>query len=343
MQGCSIAVLGATGAVGKVFLSLLEERNFPARSIRLFASSRSAGQRLRVLGQECIVEEPTPEALKGVDIVFISASGEVSRRWAPVAVQAGALVIDDSSVFRMDPQVPLVIPEVNADDLTHHRGIVSIPNCSTTALVMAVYPLHRVNPIQRIIVDTYQSVSGTGRSAMEELREQSRALLDGGEYPARVYPHRIAFNLLPHIDAFLDNGYTKEEWKMVEETRKIMHAPELRISATCVRVPVFLCHSEAVHLELTYPMSPEEAREVLASFPGVAVLDEPKAGRYPMPLIGEGKDPVYVGRIRRDASHPRGLAMWVVSDNLRKGAALNAIQIAETVLQRNLLPTAGRR
>lgn len=343
MQACNVAVVGATGAVGRVFLSLLEERRFPVRSIRLFASARSAGQRLRVLGQECVVEELTPQAFEDVDIAFISASGAVSRTWAPIAARAGALVIDDSSVFRMDPQVPLVIPEVNADDLPHHRGIVSIPNCSTTALVMAIYPIHRVNPIQRIIVDTYQSVSGTGRAAMEELREQTRALLNGGEHPPRVYPQRIAFNLLPHIDTFLDNGYTKEEWKMVEETRKIMHAPDMRISATCVRVPVFLCHSEAVHLELTYPMSPEEAREVLAAFPGVQVLDEPQQGRYPTPLVGEGKDPVYVGRIRRDASHPRGLAMWVVSDNLRKGAALNAMQIAETVLQRNLLPTAGRR
>jgi aspartate-semialdehyde dehydrogenase len=343
MDGYRVGVIGATGAVGKVFLSLLEERRFPVRSLRLFASPRSAGQRIRVLGQEYLVEEVTPEALGGLDILFISASGEVSRLWAPIAARAGVLVIDDSSAFRMDPTVPLVVPEVNGEDLASHRGIIAIPNCSTTALVMAVYPLHRVNPVRRIIVDTYQSVSGTGRAAMEELREQSRALLDGRPYAPKVYPHPIAFNLFPHIDAFLDNGYTREEWKMVEETRKILHAPDLPVSATCVRVPVFICHSEAVHLELTHPMSPEEAREVLAAFPGVEVLDEPRAGRYPMPLWGEGKDAVYVGRIRRDASHPRGLAMWVVSDNLRKGAALNAIQIAEMALQRNLFPTAGRR
>ncbi|MBI4337257.1 MAG: aspartate-semialdehyde dehydrogenase [Chloroflexi bacterium] len=343
MRSCSIAVLGATGAVGQVFLRIIEERKFPAKSIKLFASKRSVGKRITVLGQECVVEEPTPEALRGADIAFISVSGEISRQWAPIAVKAGALVIDDSSTFRMDPNVPLVVPEVNADDLRHHQGITAIPNCTTTPLVMALYPIHKVNPIRRIVVDTYQAVSGTGRAAMDELREQSKAQLDGKAYPPRVYPHPIAFNVLPHVDTFLDNGYTKEEWKIVQETRKIMHAPDIAISATTVRVPVFTCHSEAVHVELAHPMSPEEAREVMAAFPGVEVVDDPRQSRYPLALDVAGKDPVYVGRVRRDVSVPNGLAMWLVSDNLRKGAALNAIQIAEEVLKQDLLLTPERR
>lgn len=337
MRSVRIAVVGATGAVGQVFLSLLEERRFPAVEVRLFASPRSAGRRLRVLGEEVEVREVGPDAFRGVDLVFISADASVSRALAPAAVDQGAVVIDDSSAFRMEPEVPLVVPEVNADDLEGHRGIIAIPNCSTTALVMALYPIHRVNRLRRVIVDTYQSVSGTGRQAMEELREQTRAALEGQERPPRVYPHPIAFNLIPHIDAFREDGYTKEEWKMAAETRKILHEPGLRVSATCVRVPVFVSHSEAVHLELERPMAPEEAREVLAAFPGVRVLDEPGRSVYPTPIQGAGRDEVFVGRIRRDASHPNGLAFWLVSDNLRKGAALNALQIAEELLKRDLL------
>ncbi len=337
MRSCSIAVVGATGAVGQVFLRLLEERRFPASSLRLYASHRSAGRRLTVNGDELVVEEATPDCFKGVDIAFISATGEVSRTLAPHAVKAGALVIDDSSVWRMEPEVPLVVPEINPGDLAHHRGITAIPNCSTTQMVMALYPLHRVNPLRRIIVDSYQSVSGTGAAAMRELRHQAGQVLRGEETTPHAYPHQIAFNVLPHIDAFLEDGYTREEWKMREETRKILHAPELAVSATCVRVPVEISHSEAVHVELTRPMSPEEARELLSAFPGVRVVDNPQADEYPMPLDATGKDEVLVGRIRRDSSHPNGLALWVVGDNLRKGAALNAIQIAEEVLRRDLL------
>ncbi|MBI4328291.1 MAG: aspartate-semialdehyde dehydrogenase [Chloroflexi bacterium] len=343
MRPVNVTVVGATGAVGEVFLSILEQRRFPVKMLRLLASQRSAGKRLKVFGRAHAVEEATESSFQGADIVFISASAEVSRRFAPVAVQAGALVIDDSSAFRMRPDVPLVVPEINAADLEGHRGIVAIPNCSTTQMVMALYPLHRADPIRRVIVDTYQSVSGTGRAAMEELREGSRAALNGQEYAPRVYPHPIAFNVLPQIEGFLDNGYTKEEWKMLEETRKIMHAPDILVSATCVRVPVYLSHSEAVHAEFTHPLSPEEARRLLAAFPGVRVLDAPQAGEYPMPVQGAGTDDVFVGRIRQDASSPNGLAMWIVADNLRKGAALNAIQIAEEALSRALLPTVGRR
>ena len=340
MRKANVVLVGATGTVGQVFLRLLEERRFPIERLRLCASSRSIGKRISVNGDELEVEETRQEIFRDADLVFISASGDVSRQFAPLAVEAGALVIDDSSAFRMDPQVPLVVPEVNADDLAGHRGLTAIPNCSTTPLVMTLYPLHQINPVKRIIVDTYQSVSGTGGAAMAELREQSRAQLQGDEVPApQVYPHRIAFNVLPHIEPFLDNGYTKEEWKMVEETRKIMHASDLAISATCVRVPVYISHSEAVHVEFQRPMSPQEARELLTASPGVSVVDEPVANRYPLPIEAEGKDDVFVGRIRQDASNPNGLAMWVVSDNLRKGAALNAIQIAEEVLRRNLLLT----
>ena len=343
MQECRIAVVGATGAVGRVFLKILEERTFPASYIRLCASKRSHGKTLTVNGQELTVEETTPDSFRDIDIAFISASGDVSRQFAPIAVEAGALVIDDSSAFRMDPDVPLVVPEINADDLEHHKGVTAIPNCSTTQMVMALYPLHKVNPIRRIIVDTYQSVSGTGAAAMEELRVQTGQVLQGQDTQAQAYPHQIAFNLLPHIEPFMEDGYTREEWKMAVETRKIMHAPDIAISATCVRVPVYISHSEAVHIELTEPMSPEEAREILSQFPGVKVVDDPPSNIYPMPWDGADKDEVFVGRIRRDASNPRGLAMWVVSDNLRKGAALNAIQIAEEVLNREMLGAPARR
>jgi aspartate-semialdehyde dehydrogenase len=337
VDACRVAVIGATGAVGRVFLSILEERRFPASSIRLCATKRSWGKRLKVNGEELVVEEATPRLLSEVDIAFISASGAASRELAPIAVQQGALVIDDSSAFRMEPDVPLVVPEVNADDLEGHRGIVAIPNCSTTPLVMALKPLMAVNPVRRIIADTYQSVTGTGSAAKEELRTQSAEVLEGREAAPSVYPHQIAFNVLPHIEAFLDNGYTREEMKMLHETRKILHAPELMVSATCVRVPVMVGHSEAVHIEFERPISPAEVREILSGFPGIKVLDEPQSNVYPMPIDAAGRDEVFVGRIRQDISHPNGIAMWLVSDNLRKGAALNALQIAEEVLKRDLL------
>jgi len=334
MKGLHVAVVGATGLVGQEFIKVLEQRNFPMSSIRLLASDRSAGRKLFVDHEEVEVKETTSQSFDHVDIALFSAGTEISNHFSPIAARAGVVVIDNSAAFRMDPEVPLVVPEVNAEDIKEHKGIIANPNCSTIQMVVALYPLHRVNPIKRVIVDTYQAVSGTGAAAMEELSEQARLVLEGRSVVPHVYPHQIAFNLLPEIDLFMDNGYTKEEWKMVEETRKIMHAEEMAISATCVRVPVFIGHSEAIHIEFSEPMSPETARRILAEAPGVKVLDEPNISLYPQPWSVAGSDDVFVGRIRRDASHSCGLAMWVVADNLRKGAALNAIQIAEAMIGR---------
>jgi len=334
MKGFHVAIVGATGLVGQEFIKVLGQRDFPMRSIRLLASDRSAGRKLRVNSEEVEVEETAAQSFDGVDIALFSAGAEVSKYFSPIAARAGAVVIDNSAAFRMDPEVPLVVPEVNAQDIEWHKGIIANPNCSTIQMVVALYPLHKVNPIKRIIVDTYQSVSGTGSAAMEALSEQSRMVLEGRSVVPHVYPHQIAFNILPEIDLFLDNGYTKEEWKMVEETKKIMHADDIAISATCVRVPVFIGHSEAIHVEFSEPMSPETARRILSEAPGVKVLDDPNISLYPMPWSAAGSDDVFVGRIRRDASNDRGLAMWVVADNLRKGAALNAVQIAEAMVER---------
>ncbi len=341
MREVNIAVVGATGAVGRELLKILEERRFPIGRIRLLASRRSAGTRLRVNGSEVEVEETRHKAFQGMDFVFISVSAPLSQELAPKVVEAGALVIDKSSAFRMLPDVPLVVPEINGRDVEEHQGIIANPNCSTTQMVMAIYPLHRVNPIVRIIVDTYQAVSGAGGAAIKELREQSEHILREQPTSAHNLPHQIAFNLFPHIEGFLPSGYTKEEQKMRDETQKIMHAPTIAISATCVRVPVYISHSEAIHVEFERPMSPEEARDILASSPGVKILDDPENSDYPMPWNVAGTDDVFVGRIRKDESHPNGLAMWVVADNLRKGAALNALQIAEEVLKRDCLQPAG--
>src|SRR4030043_296974 len=334
MKLYKVAIVGATGMVGQEFIKVLEQRKFPAASIQLYASDRSAGRKLFVGHQEIEVKETAADSFQHVDIALFSAGAEISRHFSPIAAKAGTLVIDNSAAFRMETKVPLVVPEVNAEDIKWHRGIIANPNCSTIQLVVALYPLHKVNPIKRIVVSTYQSVSGTGLAAMEELTTQAKLILEGQDVVSHVYPHQIAFNLLPEIDVFLDNGYTKEEWKMVEETRKIMHADDMAISATCVRVPVFIAHSEAVNIEFTDPMSPEEARQILAKAPGVKVLDDPSVSLYPQPWLAAGSDDVYVGRIRADASYSRGLAMWVVSDNLRKGAALNAAQIAEEAARR---------
>ena len=343
MNGCRIAVIGATGAVGRVFLRILEERSFPIETLRLCASERSVGKSLTVNGRQHIVEPVTEQLLGEIDVAFISANSDVSRAVAPVVARQGAIAIDDSSAFRMDPAVPLVVPEVNADDLRDHRGIVAIPNCTTTPLVMALKPLHDLNPVTRLVVATYQSVTGTGAPALEELMAQSRQVLDGRLAEARQYPHQIAFNALPEVESFTDNGYSTEEMKIVDETRKIMHAPEIQISATCVRIPVAVSHSAAVHVEFAHPIEPGAVREILSGFPGVTVVDDPHSSVYPMPIDAEGHDAVFVGRIRRDISHPNGIAMWIVADNLRKGAGLNAIQIAEEVLSRELLPAPGRR
>jgi len=334
---CKIALIGATGAVGQVFLRILEERNFPASDIRLCASERSFGKKIKVRGEKLIVEEATPQLLSEVDFVFISASGSVSRQMAPLAVDQGAIVIDKSSAFRMDPTVPLVVPEINPGDLHDHHGIIASPNCTTTPMVMALKPLNEANPAKRIVAASYQSVTGTGASAGEELLAQSRDVLDGKNASMDVYPHQIAFNVLPHVEEFLENGYTTEEMKMQNETRKILHAPDLKVSTTCVRVPVMVSHAEAINVEFTDPISPGEVREILSTMPGVRVVDDPQANVYPMPVQSEGEDDVFVGRIRKDISLDNGIAMWLTCDNLRKGAALNAIQIAEEMLARNLL------
>lgn len=340
MAKVSIAVVGATGAVGREFLRILEDQRLPVSEIRLLASHRSAGSRMKVLGQDLVVEETNPDSFNGVDIAFISVSSSLSGEFAPIAVGAGALVIDDSSYFRMQPDVPLVVPEVNGEDVEWHQGIISIPNCSTTPAVMVGHPLQAISPIVRIVADTYQAVSGAGSAAVTELREQTKSLLGGGHPKPRVLPQQIGFNVIPHIDNFLPNGYTTEEQKKMQEIPKILHAPDISVSATCVRVPVYISHSAAMHIEFGSPVSPDEARDALRQMPGVKVLDDPQEHLYPMPWDVAGTDDVYVGRIRKDVSHPNGLAMWVVSDNLRKGAALNAIQIAEEVLKRGCLKPA---
>jgi len=334
MRKYRVAIVGATGLVGQEFIKVLEQRNFPMDSIHLLASDRSAGKKLFVSHREIVVKETAPESFKEIDIALFSAGAETSRYFSPMAAQSGAVVIDNSSAFRIDPKVPLVIPEVNPEDIKWHKGIIANPNCSTIQMVVALYPLHRVNPIKRIIAATYQAVSGTGSAAVEELTEQTKQVLEGQTTVPHVYPHQIAFNLLPEIDVFLDNDYTKEEWKMVEETRKIMH-DDIAISATCVRVPVFIGHSEALHIEFSQPMSPDKARRILAEAPGVKVLDDPAVSLYPQPWSAAGTDEVFVGRIHRDASHPCGLVMWVVADNMRKGAALNAVQVAEEMIKRD--------
>ncbi len=334
MNGYRVAIVGATGLVGQEFVKVLEQRSFPVDSIRLLASDRSAGKKLFVAHREIAVEETVPSSFEGIDIALFSAGAEISRYFSPIAAQAGAVVIDNSAAFRMEADVPLVVPEVNPEDIEWHKGIIANPNCSTIQMVVALYPLHKVNPIKRIIVDTYQAVSGTGSAAVDELTTQARQVIDGQNTIPHVYSHQIAFNVLPEIDVFLDDGYTKEERKMMEETRKIMHAGDIAVSATCVRVPVLMGHSEAIHVEFSQSMSPDEARHILAQAPGVKVLDDPAISLYPQPWPVAGTDDVLVGRIRYDTSHPYGLAMWVVADNLRKGAALNAVQIAEEMIKR---------
>jgi aspartate-semialdehyde dehydrogenase len=345
-SGYAIGVVGATGQVGREFLRILEEGdrpNLPIRSLRLFASQRSAGTRITVRGAEYPVElaEPDPRLFEGLDFVVTAIGDDHAKIFAPAIARAGALDVDKSNAWRMDSQVPLVVPEVNPADARDHHGIIAGPNCSTTQMVVALWPLHQVNPIQRIIVDTYQAVSGTGWRAVDELRAQQEALVAGSDVPRDIYPHQIALNVIPEIGGYKGDGLYSEEVKMIQETRKIFHAPDMAVSATCVRVPVNIGHSEAIHVELERPMSAEEAHELLGSAPGVVVVDEPTRSGYPMPLGCAGRDEVFVGRIRRDPSHPRGLALWVVGDNLRKGAALNAIQVFELVARNGWL--AGAR
>ncbi len=329
--------------VGQEFIKTLLQRAFPMESVRLLASDRSAGRKLAVGEQQIEVEETQAGSFEGVDIALFSAGADQSRYFSPLAARAGAVVIDNSSAWRMDEDVPLVVPEVNAEDIQWHRGIIANPNCSTIQMVVALYPLHKVNPIKRIVVDTYQAVSGTGIAAVEELRQQIRQIMEDQSTAPHVYPHQIAFNVLPEIDVFLDDGYTKEERKMLDETRKIMHAEDIQVSATCVRVPVLVGHSEAVHVEFSRPMDVEEARKIMSRSPGVRVLDDTSVSLYPLAWSAAGTDEVFVGRIRKDVSHPNGLAMWIVADNVRKGAALNAVQITEEMIKRDWIMPEGDR
>lgn len=320
-----IAIVGATGAVGVELLRVLERRAFPVASLRLLASERSSGKRLAFCGDQTEVEALADDSFRDIDLAFFSAGGTVSRKFAPIAQGAGAVVIDNSSAFRMEPDVPLVIPEINGADVRSHRGIIANPNCTTAVTLMALYPLHRAFHVRRIFAASYQAVSGTGARAIAELEAQVRS----AEAKPQVYPHPIAFNVLPHVDSFCDNGYTKEEMKMQNEGRKIMHLPEFRASVTCVRVPVYRAHSVAVNAEFSKEVSIEQAHEVLAKAPGLELVDEPAKNRYPMPVFTAGKDNCEVGRVRRDCALENGLAFWVSGDQLLKGAALNAVQIAE--------------
>jgi aspartate-semialdehyde dehydrogenase len=327
-----VAILGATGAVGQELLDLLAERDFPVGTLIPLASPRSAGQPLHWQGQELTVQPVEAAAFEGVDLVLASAGGSVSKQWAPVAAAAGAVVIDNSSAFRLDPSVPLVVPEVNPEAAFGHQGIIANPNCTTILLTLALAPLQARRPIRRVVVSTYQSASGAGARAMEELRNLSRTVLEGGEPVSTVLPHSLAFNLFLHNSPLQSNGYCEEELKMLNETRKIMALPELRLSATCVRVPVLRAHSEAVNIEFEQPFPVDEARALLAAAPGVELLEDFETNRFPMPTDVTGRDPVAVGRIRQDLSDPNALELWLCGDQIRKGAALNAIQIAELLL-----------
>jgi aspartate-semialdehyde dehydrogenase len=331
----NVAVVGATGAVGEQMREVLEERQFPVGELRLLASERSAGQFLPFQGHQIRVEVLNEESFKDIDIGLFSAGGSVSTKFAPLAVKAGAVVVDNTSVFRMEPDIPLVVPEINAKQISQYknRGIIANPNCSTIQMVVVLKPIHDAARIKRVVVSTYQSVSGAGRQAMEELSQQVGALFNGRELKKEKFPHQIAFNCIPHIDVFLDGGYTKEEWKMIQETRKILGEPNLAVTATSVRVPVFCSHSESVNVETTVKLSAAEAKKILREAPGVVVADEPEQNVYPMAIDAVGKDATYVGRIREDNSIPNGLNLWIVADNLRKGAALNAVQIAEILIR----------
>lgn len=333
-EAYEVAVVGATGAVGRTMLSILEERNFPVANLTCLASARSAGSRLTFKGEEIEVRELKDDSFKGVDIALFSAGGSISKQFGPIAVDSGCVVVDNSSAWRMDPNVPLVVPEINSDAIGDLPGIIANPNCSTIQMVMALKPIHDRYRIKRVVVSTYQSVSGSGQKAIEELTSQSRNVLDNQAAEPSVYPHQIAFNCLPHIDVFLDNGYTKEEMKMVNETRKIMGDDSIEVSPTTVRVPVMVAHSESVNVECEQELDIADVREALSAFPGVRVVDAPLKNEYPLATDAAGKDEVQVGRLRIDLANPRVLNFWVVADNLRKGAALNAVQIAEKVISR---------
>ncbi len=337
-----VAVAGATGAVGREMLSILAQRNFPAKEIRPLASARSVGKTVEYAGEELPVAELTESSFDGVDIALFSAGGGTSLKFAPHAAHAGCVVVDNSSAWRMDERCPLVVPEVNPDALAAHKGVIANPNCSTIQMVVALKPIHDAATITRVVVSTYQAVSGTGQKAIEELQQQTRQLFNMEEPTVEVYPHRIAFNCLPHIDVFLENDYTKEEMKMVHETVKIMGDERVKVTATTVRVPVFFGHSESVNIETADKLTAKECRALLSQAPGVTVLDNPAEKIYPMALNAAGEDDVFVGRIREDETIANGLNLWIVADNLRKGAALNTVQIAETLLERDLVRVPER-
>jgi len=328
-----VAVVGATGAVGTEMIKTLAQRQFPVERLRLFASERSEGKIMEFGDAEVPVESLSEKSFEGIDIALFSAGAERSKTWAPVAARSGCVVIDNSSQWRMDPGVPLVVPEVNPDDLKWHKGIIANPNCSTIQMVIVLKPIHDAAKIKRVVVTTFQSVSGTGRKAMDELLQQTTDLLGFKEVKSNVYPYQIAFNVLPHIDKFLENGYTKEEMKMVNETRKILGDDSIRLTATAVRVPVFRCHAESLNIETEKKIVPNEVRAILSAAPGVIVYDSPDKNLYPIPVDVAGRDETYVGRVREDESIENGINMWIVADNLRKGAALNAVQIAEKLVE----------
>lgn len=341
MPRYNVAIVGVTGNVGQVLIDVLLERKFPVKGWKLLASARSADRIISIEGKGYPVEEARPEAFEGIDFAFFSAGADVSKALVPEAVKKGAIVVDNSSAFRMEPNVPLVVPEVNPEAAYRHQGLIANPNCSTIQMVVVLHPLHQAAGLKRVVVSTYQSVSGAGKEAIDELIHQSRAVLDGKELVKEIIPHKgakkhhqIAFNMVPQIDVFDEDDYTKEEMKMIRETRKIMDLPDLPITATTVRVPVFNGHSESVNVELKSPLSPEKAKEILSRSPGIVVVDDPEELLYPMPVDTENRDEVFVGRVRYDRSVPHGLNMWIVADNIRKGAATNSIQIAELLVNK---------
>ena len=333
-MGCNLAIAGVTGAVGQEFLNIIEERNFPFGSLKVLASSRSAGKKIEFKGKKYIVEELTKKSFERIDIALFSAGGDRSKEFAPAAVESGAVVVDNSSAFRMDPNVPLVIPEINPQKIKEHKGIIANPNCSTIIGIVPVWPLHKANPVKRMVVSTYQAASGAGRSAMIELEEQTREILDGKKPTCKAFPYQIAFNCFCHNSALGPNGYNQEEMKMVNETRKIFDCPDIAITCTCVRIAVSRAHCESINLEFADPITPEQVRDLLSTAPGVSVLDDRENTRFPMPIDATGKDDIFVGRIRQDESIPEnhGINIWVAGDQLLKGAALNAVQIAEKLL-----------
>ena len=333
-MGCRLAIAGVTGAVGQEFLDILKEKEFPFDSLKMLASVRSAGKKIKFKNKEYIVEELTEKSFDDVDIALFSAGGSRSKEFAPAALKAGAVVVDNSSAFRMDPEVPLVIPEINPEAIKRHKGIIANPNCSTIIGIVPVWPLHKANPVKRMIVSTYQAASGAGHSAMVELQEQAQEILDGEKPTCKAFPYQIAFNVFSHNSSLGPNGYNEEEMKMVKETRKIFDCPEIAITCTCIRIPVFRAHCESVNLEFTAPINAEQVRDLLSTAPGVSLMDDRENNRFPMPIDATGKDDIFVGRIRQDESLPdgRGINLWVAGDQLRKGAALNAVQIAEKLL-----------